>query len=716
MAVPVQSTNNSGHQALQDRDTLFRRSLIRNLVLLTLLTAAAIATVFLYGAYQAVAELSEQAIASSTDRTETELNRFFEPIRTNLVVTMDWGRQNQLDLNDSQALNRRMIPILEHHPQISSMLFANSHGQDYLLLRQGDDWVNRLVDRQANGNLTYWRRWDRNGTLLELWTKELPYDPRERPWYIGAMGSPANTIFWTAPYTFFTTQEPGITASLRFENEEDGEQYVVAFDVLLLDVSGFTTELSSSTNGHVSILTEDGQVLGLPRQPRFASDQGIRDNVLRPVGELDIAELETAFGLWKTNGRALAPFKFRAQGGAWWGGFRAFELAPATLAIGVMVPNSDYLGAVRSQRNILFAITVLAILAAVAMALFTARAFGRRIDRAVEVAQQLGQYTLAERIGSGGMGDVFRANHAMLRRPTAIKLLKADLNTPAAIKRFEREVQLTCKLTHPNTIAIYDYGCTPEGVFYYAMEYLEGATLLDFINHHGPVGPARAIYLLDQICESLQEAHDIGLIHRDIKPGNIFMCQRGGRYDTIKVLDFGLVKDVDDDEDVQLTGEGQIQGSPGFMAPEMIKGAEHANALTDIYALGAVAYALVTGRAAFQGPSAMAVLLKQVNEDPIAPSEHLATPLPADLEALVLRCIARDPAQRPASMAHVLEALRACQDAGAWTATLAQSWWQHHIGAFAFSHRPAPKVFSSVATEVTQSQPRRIIHSIHHDE
>ena len=206
------------------------------------------------------------------------------------------------------------------------------------------------------------------------------------------------------------------------------------------------------------------------------------------------------------------------------------------------------------------------------------------------------------------MGAVYRARHAFLRRPTAIKLIRSDRVGQEALARFEREVQLTGQLTHPNTIAIYDYGRTPEGIFYYAMEYLPGLPLDQVISADGAQPESRVVHLVKQICSSLAEAHRMGLVHRDVKPANTMLCERGGNYDVVKVLDFGLVKELRSESEAGVTGMGLVVGTPLYMAPESAAGAEHTGPASDVYAVGAIAYALLTGHQVFTGNSGVEII------------------------------------------------------------------------------------------------------------
>lgn len=300
------------------------------------------------------------------------------------------------------------------------------------------------------------------------------------------------------------------------------------------------------------------------------------------------------------------------------------------------------------------------------------------LRRRVRRAEKLGQYTLDKKIGEGGMGTVYTAHHAMLRRPTAIKLLRNDAQDDEKITRFEREVQHTSKLTHPNTIAIYDYGRTPEGTFYYAMEYLPGITLDTLVASDGPQPEARVIHILSQACASLAEAHAAGMIHRDVKPSNIMLCERGGVFDVVKVLDFGLVKDIKQSGETAITAVNAVAGTPLYLSPEAIVAPDQTDARSDIYCIGAVGYFLLAGQPVFQGENAMVVFSHHVSTQPQQPSQRIGRQLSTDLEEIILRCLEKDKAKRPQSAQKLREELSACVDAGKWTEAEAYRWWADH--------------------------------------
>jgi serine/threonine-protein kinase len=290
----------------------------------------------------------------------------------------------------------------------------------------------------------------------------------------------------------------------------------------------------------------------------------------------------------------------------------------------------------------------------------------------------MGQYTLGEKIGEGGMGAVYRAHHAMLRRPTAIKLLPPEKAGADNILRFEREVQLTASLSHPNTVVIFDYGRTMEGVFYYAMEYLDGINLDQLVTADGPQPPGRVIRIMSQVSGALAEAHQIGLVHRDIKPANIILCERGGVPDVAKVVDFGLVKRFRPDDDgmtVAVTAEQTLLGTPLYMAPEALTGSGEIDARSDLYALGAVGYLLLTGTPVFQGRSVVEICAHHLHTPPEPPSRRLGRPIPLDLEETVLRCLAKSPDDRPPSALALRDRLLHLRLADAWSDDDAARWW-----------------------------------------
>jgi serine/threonine-protein kinase len=313
---------------------------------------------------------------------------------------------------------------------------------------------------------------------------------------------------------------------------------------------------------------------------------------------------------------------------------------------------------------------------AVALSTITSRIiYG--LEEKVREARQLGPYTLAERIGGGGMGVVYRAQHAMLRRPTAVKVLPPARMGAENLHRFEREVQLTSQLTHPNTISIYDYGRTPDGLFYYAMEYLEGYTLTELVETTGPLDTSRVAWLMRQVAGSIDEAHRVGLIHRDIKPDNIMVCDRGGICDVVKVLDFGLVKELESAEPA-LSSADAVVGTPLYMSPESITSPSSVGVPSDIYAFGAVAYYLAAGRHVFQAKTIVEICSHHLMKLPEPLSDAVSRPLPEGMERLILACLAKDAKDRPPNAAILERALSTMIGPSSWTQDDAQTWWRDH--------------------------------------
>jgi len=323
----------------------------------------------------------------------------------------------------------------------------------------------------------------------------------------------------------------------------------------------------------------------------------------------------------------------------------------------------------------LFAPTVVS----VGLAVIVAR-FLYSLGKSLERAQQMGRYRLKQMLGRGAMGEVWLAEHDTLARPAALKLIRPEVFQQSgrgqALARFEREAQATARLTSPHTIELYDYGVTEEGVFFYVMELLEGRDLEHVLSEAGALPPSRAAYLLEQICHSLRDAHEAGFIHRDLKPANIYVCRKGADFDFVKVLDFGLVKDLSPDE-AALTQADGLMGTPDYMAPETVMGGK-AGFASDVYAIGCVAYRMLAGRQVFEGRTVPAVLMQHVREEPTPLDVLCPHPVPKDLEQLVMRCLAKTPDQRPANAGALLAELRKTRLADAWTQSEAASWWEKH--------------------------------------
>ncbi len=306
------------------------------------------------------------------------------------------------------------------------------------------------------------------------------------------------------------------------------------------------------------------------------------------------------------------------------------------------------------------------------------------LRRKIHEAGQVGPYTLEKELGKGGMGVVYKARHALLKRPTAVKLLRPEIASESSIARFEKEVQSTSELSHPNTISVYDYGLSPDGHFYYAMEYLDGLDLDTFVEEYGELAEGRALYILDQVAASLTEAHEMGFIHRDVKPANIMLCTRGGLHDVAKVLDFGLVRRTAVPDDLKSTMDS-IKGTPHYLSPEAIQAPGAVDARSDLYALGGVAYVLLTSETLFDSENVIEVCGYHLSKKPVAPSERLGKPIAKDFEDVILKCLEKDADARYQSARELRLAFRKCESFGTWTERHAAEWWRQNRGGGAAS-------------------------------
>jgi eukaryotic-like serine/threonine-protein kinase len=358
-------------------------------------------------------------------------------------------------------------------------------------------------------------------------------------------------------------------------------------------------------------------------------------------------------------------------------------LPQATMAAAYLVdPGSlRWVGQPRLDGNLplaLFAVDTAFLLTLAAISAFAARTISRLRSQVIE-ARRFGQYRLGKQLGSGGMGEVFLAEHEMLKRPCAVKLIRPEVVLRAgSVERFEREVRINATLSHPNTVEIFDYGRTEDGTYYYVMEYLPGMSLANLVERHGPLPPGRAVHLLRQVAMALQEAHEAGLIHRDIKPSNIFAARRGGVNDVAKLLDFGLARCAAPSASAGSSDEGKILGTPLYMSPEQATGSRSLDARSDIYSLGAVAYYLLTGRPPFDEETAIEAIIAHAR-DPVVPLSKVREGIPADLDAVVLRCLAKDPMERYPDAETLEAALGRCSCATSWDKAQARQWWHDAV-------------------------------------
>jgi eukaryotic-like serine/threonine-protein kinase len=451
-----------------------------------------------------------------------------------------------------------------------------------------------------------------------------------------------------------------------------GETYAFAENGLMLSQSRFEDELIllgilPDREGAASILEV------LVRDPGGDLTSGYRPKTRRSQMPLTEMVASAAAGESGVNVEGYRDYRGVPVVGAWtW--LKKYDFGLAT-----EVDKNEAFGPLNILKRTFWGLLGLLMLSSVAIFLFTIRvARLQREARAAAIeAKQLGQYQLEEKLGAGAMGVVYKGRHAMLRRPTAIKLLDADVVTDQSIARFEREVQITSQLTHPNTVQIFDFGRTPEGVFYYAMEYLEGIDLQTLVEQYGPQPPGRVIYLMRQMCGSLYEAHSKGLVHRDVKPANLFLTRRGGEADVVKVLDFGLVRAREEQRDGD-ADDRSMAGTPLYMSPEAIQMPGSVDGCSDIYAVGAVGYFLLTGRTVFEASTVMELCNKHLNEPPVAPSVRLGKPAPVELEEAILACLEKPRAKRPQTARDLAQRLARCPAATEWSIEEAEVWWSRH--------------------------------------
>ena len=353
-------------------------------------------------------------------------------------------------------------------------------------------------------------------------------------------------------------------------------------------------------------------------------------------------------------------------------------LPDARLVVAVEIESGEAYGPLEYLQlafGVLAALVLVSMTAAASTSLWAMRVRLRE-------ARQVGQYRLEREIGEGGMSNVYLARHAHLKRPAAVKVLKAHLATDEAVTRFRREAQLCSQLSHPNTVEVYDYGTTREGRWFYAMELLSGASIEDIVRATGPMPPARVVHALRQACGSLKEAHDRGWVHRDVKPNNLMLCVRAGEHDVVKVVDFGLIKQVRNPDTRDITQYSRILGTPLYMAPERIRDPADADARADIYALGAVAWFAIAGRPAFAAETDHDTVYRVMNEPAASLAQAAGLPLPPELESLVARCLAKERDARPADIGEVRAILDELARRLPWTEADARAWWAAHAAVF----------------------------------
>jgi serine/threonine protein kinase len=504
----------------------------------------------------------------------------------------------------------------------------------------------------------------------------------------GQLQSGMPTMFVTAPVrdedlnvvavmAFRIRPDQEFTTILQLgRNGATGETYAIDRNGLFLSHSRFDEELIMQ--GVLPDVPNATSILSLSaRDPGVDMTTGRRPGTRRsemPLTQTATSAIAQASGVDVEGSRDYRGVTVVSA----WDWLTDYEMGIIT-----QMDHAEAFGPLKILQRTFLTLYALLVLSSVAIFLFTLRVakYQRLAQKSAIEAKQLGQYHLDSQIGAGAMGMVYKGHHAMLRRPTAIKLLNADRVNETTIARFEREVQITCKLNNPNTIAIYDYGRTPEGVFYYAMEYLDGINLQSLVERDGPQPEGRVIHILKQVCSSLNEAHSLALVHRDIKPANIMLNRRGGEPDVIKVLDFGLVQAID--EARQSKEAAGIAGTPLYLSPEAIQTPAMVDARSDLYAVGAVGYFLLTGGPVFQAQSLVELCQQHVDRHPDLPSKRLRKPVSVELENALLACLEKSREKRPQTARELIDLLDQVPTARSWTRNDAVAWWNRHDRATA---------------------------------
>ncbi len=531
----------------------------------------------------------------------------------------------------------------------------------------------------------------------------------------GRMRTETPTMFVTAPVVDDNLQVVAALAMrIRPEREfteilqlgrlgDTGETYAVNRQGLMVSNSRFDEQLVLS--GVLPDQEETSSILKvLVRDPGGDLAAGYRPKVRR--AELPLTEICSAVvsGTTGVNMEGYRGYQGSQSVGAWtW-------LPDYDMGLITEINTAEAYRPLTILKWSFYSLYAMLVVAAIAIFIFTliVARLQREAQKSAIEAKQLGQYRLDKLLGAGAIGVVYKGHHAMLRRPTAIKMLQVDKVSEAAIGRFEREVQITCNLNHPNTIAIYDYGRTPEGVFYYAMEYLDGIDLQTLVDRYGPQPEGRVIHILQQVCGSLFEAHSQGLVHRDIKPANIMLNRRGSESDVVKVLDFGLVKSLDDA--VPTDESSGLSGTPLYMSPESIQSPNSVDGRCDLYSLGAVGYFLITGKTVFQADTLSELCKHHITSIPESLSKRLGRSVSEGLESAILSCLEKSRARRPQTARDLSNLLRNAGSTAPWSQDDADAWWGRHERELAKSinsGNPTVESFSNVSGAIASTQGNR---------
>ncbi len=680
-----------GNLSLDRKLTGSYRRLFSHLGLLILAVVILSAAIVVYFDRQHVETLSRKLISRTAEKVMAQLAAFLETEDSNLRIAVEQLQTaSGLEGLPQPDLFYQLSPFLNHDQNASGILLTALDGDGaYYGILKPDPEASAFIGRVSKGTMraqgqAKLERW-KDGELLETWSRRDDFEPRKRPWYEKTLKAEENEIVASGPYLFHTSNKPGITISTRWRRPDTNQQFILAIDIMLSSITRFTQTMHPTENGLAFVFTPDHRFVGLPADNQFNDENAANAALLQNINEVNIPVLQASLDEWKKRGNIRKAFSFKFDGQSWWAGYAYNEDDPEHMRFwsGILVPESDFLGALSLQRNVsLAAIIGLGLLSALFLAVFSVRRTRHEVKQAVsQIGRILGPFKLLYKIGDGGNGTVYRAKHALLKRPTAIKVMLPQFaSSDSAKQRFINEVQMTSSLAHPNTVAVFDFGQTPEGTLYYAMEHLSGVTLEELVRFSGAMAANRVLRVLHQVCGSLSEAHGQGLIHRDIKPSNMMLCEHGGLHDVVKVLDFGLVKDVQQVAP-ELTQENALVGTPFHMAPELITDASAFSPSSDLYALGGVGYYLLTGHNVFEGASAVEICAMHLHHQPVPPSQRSGREIPSDLETILMSCLAKDPRDRPQNAYEMAEMLARCTGFNHWSQRRAQQWWAENRSA-----------------------------------
>lgn len=670
--------------------------------LLVLTSGIAVGWITRAALHRSVMATAATALSQSTDRTKREIDDCLEQATPVLSALRAWAR-SQPDLEDHGTVARTLLAIAHGRPGVAIVSISTPAGAFHAVEQRNQVWSYVHAGVAADGSTP---RTVSSFTLDRTLSAERQqdnsgFDPRQRPYYLAATRNRGRT--WTDPYVFFNSGFTGITCAEPVPHPTDASAPlvgVVAVDFDLESLGAVLEQVDAQFSSHSFLFTVDRVLVGLPKTWRPTSDP--KDRRLVTASDLKQPSLDAYFAALPALPRQdqpQEPFRVLANGVEQIAAVSACPIPGngPTWYVGMMLPRATLMGDADRHLRLSLVVGLLVLAMSTAVAWWFARHLARsrneasnaraRAREAEASLRELGSYQLVKLLGKGGMGEVWLAQHRMLARPAAIKLIKAEAmegrdaeRREEIRKRFTAEARITANLRSRNTIELYDYGITDDGTFYYVMELLEGIDLFDLVAKHGRLSPSRVVHLLVQACHSLAEAHDRGLVHRDIKPENLFICRRSDEVDVLKVLDFGIVRMQEPTKDMAKTRQGLVQGTPATMSPEQATD-QPLDGRSDLYSLGCVAYWLLTGQQVFTSDNPMELLTNHVQQAPTPPSKRINQPLPPALEAIVLSCLAKDPEQRPRNARVLAHLLMNADLAGspAWDETQMHTWWELHL-------------------------------------